>query len=124
MADHGIPQPKPVNDSAFARRVYLDIQGLLPAPDELASFLNDSGTDKREKLVSRLLADKRKYSEHWISFWNDLLRNDEGVSYYSETASRKSITPWLLKSLEENLPYDQFVRKLLNPVEPADPEAA
>ena len=63
-----------------------------------------------------------KYAEHWISFWNDLLRNEDGVTYFSETAGRKSITDWLLASLESNLPYDQFVTKLLNPSAPTDPE--
>ena len=64
-----------------------------------------------------LLADDQKYAEHWISFWNDLLRNEDGVTYFSETAGRKSITAWLLAALESNLPYDQFVAKLLNPTD-------
>ncbi len=72
--------------------------------------------------MERLLADNDKYAEHWISFWNDLLRNDEGVNYYSETASRKSISAWLLSSLESNVPYDQFVAKLINPADSADPD--
>src|SRR5262249_15572065 len=74
------------------------------------------------RLVDRLLADNTNYAQHWISFWNDLLRNDEGVNYYSETATRKSITPWLINALETNLPYDQFVSKLLNPTGPQDPD--
>ncbi|MCU1257415.1 MAG: hypothetical protein JWO80_300, partial [Bryobacterales bacterium] len=93
-----------------------------PTPGDLDAFIEDHSPEKRQELAERLLADKTKYSEHWISFWNDLLRNDEGVTYYSETASRKSITSWLLASLESNLPYDQFVAKLLNPVAPADPD--
>ena len=44
------------------------------------------------------------------------------MTYFSETAGRKSITQWLYSSLEANLPYDQFVTKLLNPVETTDPE--
>src|SRR5205807_7983859 len=67
-------------------------------------------------------ADDQKYAENWISFWNDLLRNDEGVNYYSETASRKSITAWLLASLKSNLPYNRFVSKLLDPASPRDPD--
>src|SRR6185437_15195694 len=106
----------------FARRAWLDIQGLLPAPEELRQFVHDRDPDKRRKLAERLLADNTQYAEHWISFWNDLLRNDEGISYYSETASRKSITPWLLASLKSNLPYNQFVEKLLNPTAPSDPD--
>jgi hypothetical protein len=121
LDQHGIPGPEPVSDTVFARRAYLDVWGLLPAPDELRSFLHDRNLRKREALVGKLLADNQKYAENWISFWNDLLRNDEGVSYYSETASRQSITDWLLGALKSNLPYDQFVTKLVNPASPGDP---
>ena len=111
-----------VSDALFARRVYLDVWGLLPTPAEMQAFVSDRTPGKREALVATLLADNRKYAEHWISFWNDLLRNEDGVTYFSESASRKSITDWLLASLESNLPYDQFVTKLLNPSATTDPE--
>ena len=97
---------------------YLDLWGLSPTPTQLAQFLNDTQPGKRDRLVDALLSDRRNYSEHWISFWNDLLRNDEGVVYHGE---RQTITTWLLKALENNLPYDQFVTALLNPEKPEDP---
>jgi hypothetical protein len=73
-------------------------------------------------MATMLLANNRNYAENWISYWNDLLRNDEGVTYHSETASRKSISDWLLNALESNMPYNRFVGELLNPVAPSDPE--
>jgi mono/diheme cytochrome c family protein len=112
---NGVTEPELVSDRVFARRVYLDIWGLLPSPKELRAFLKDRSPQKREKLVAKLLANPDNYAENWISFWNDLLRNDEGVNYHNETASRKSISTWLLTALQNNLPYDQFVYKLLNP---------
>lgn len=117
-----VAEAQVAGDAVFARRAYLDVWGLLPSPDQLHRFVEDSRPDKRELLVKSLLADDQKYAENWISFWDDLLRNDEGVNYYSETASRKSISTWLLASLKSNLSYDQFVSKLLNPVSPEDPE--
>jgi hypothetical protein len=122
LSRQGIEEPELVADAAFVRRVYLDLWGLLPPPDELRAFLADGSPQKREALVDRLLADDQRYAEHWMSFWNDLLRNEDGTTYFSETASRKSITDWLFSSLKSNLPYDQFVAKLLNPVTPQDPE--
>jgi hypothetical protein len=122
LTEQGVPEPELVGDAAFARRAYLDIWGLLPTPLELQAFVADSSPTKRSALVNRLLADNDKYAEHWISFWNDLLRNDEGVNYYSETESRKSITEWLLPALRSNTSYDAFVAKLLNPVQPQDPD--
>ena len=122
LTRHGVTEPALVSDAVFVRRAYLDIQGLLPAPGEARGFVDDRTSGKRERLVEKLLGDQRRYAENWISFWNDLLRNDEGVSYYSETASRKSITNWLLAALQANLPYDQIVSKLLNPAAPGDPD--
>lgn len=114
----GVPG-KPVSDPLYARRVYLDVWGLLPAPEQLRQFVRDGDPDKRARLVDQLLADKTAYAAHWISLWNDLLRNDEGVIYHGE---RKSITSWLRKALEENMPYDRFVATLLNPALKGDPE--
>ncbi len=122
LRDTGTSEPALVSDERFVRRAYLDLWGLLPTPGELRAFLDDRSPDKRSALVARLLADDARYAEHWISFWNDLLRNEDGVNYYSETDGRRTITPWLLPALYTNLPYDQFVSKLLNPQGPADPE--
>jgi hypothetical protein len=122
LAGRGVAEPPLVSDAAFARRVYLDVWGLLPTPAEMQAFLADAAPDKRTRLIETLLADGDKYAEHWISLWNDLLRNEDGVTYFSESASRKSITDWLLASLRTNLRYDRFVTKLLNPVAPTDPE--
>ena len=110
----GSPPPV-VNDAQFARRAHLDIQGLLPEPDALRAFVADRAADKRARLVATLLADRDRYAEHWMSFWNDLLRNEDGVSYFAEQDSRTSITPWLLRALRENQRYDAFVAALLNP---------
>ena len=117
-----VSQPALVSDAAFARRAYLDIWGLLPPAADLHAFVADPAPDKRDRLVARLLADEKKYAEHWISFWNDLLRNEDGQTYFSEQNGRKSITEWLMSSLIANRPYDQFVAKLLNPSQPGDPE--
>ena len=107
---------------SFARRAYLDVWGLLPTPDELQAFLADRTPDKRDALVTRLLADNQKYAEHWISFWNDLLRNDDGVTYFSETAGRKSITTGCCRRSTRTCPTTSSSAKLLNPQAPGDPD--
>jgi hypothetical protein len=105
---------KTVSDEVFARRAYLDVIGLLPPPEELNAFLKDRSDDKREKLVKRVLADNRNYAEHWLTFWNDMLRNDyKGTGYID--GGRKQITQWLYSSLLTNKPYDEFVAELVNP---------
>jgi hypothetical protein len=60
------------------------------------------------------LADDVAYAEHWLTFWNDLLRNDyTGTGFI--TGGRKQISAWLYRALAENKPYDQFARELIAP---------
>ncbi len=114
FATHRLAWPQPVDDATYARRVYLDTVGLLPTPAELDAFVADRAADKRERLVTRLLADNQRYAEHWLSFWNDLLRNDyKGTGYID--GGRRPITRWLYTALARNLPYDRFVAELVNP---------
>ena len=114
FAAHQFNPPALVNDRTFARRVYLDVIGLLPPPEELEKFVADRHRDKRSRLVERLLADNREYAEHWLTFWNDLLRNDyKGTGYID--GGRKQITTWLYSALLTNMPYNQFVAQLIDP---------
>jgi hypothetical protein len=111
---HKIAAPPPLDDATFARRAYLDLIGLLPAPGELDAFVKDASPEKRAALVRRLLDEKRAYTDHWLAFWNDLLRNEyKGTGYID--GGRKQITAWLYRSLLDNKPYDKFVRELINP---------
>ncbi len=114
LAQHKLPRPKPIDDGTFARRVYMDIIGLLPSPEELQGFLDDGAKDKREKLVQSLLSRNADYAEHWLTFWNDLLRNDyTGTGFI--TGGRKQISRWLYDALLTNKSYDQFARELIAP---------
>ncbi len=108
-------KPRPlVDDRAYARRIYLDTVGMLPTRDELSAFLIDTRLDKRADLARKLLADNTRYAEHWITFWNDMLRNDYAGTGYID-GGRTQITGWLFNALSTNLPYDKFVAELVNP---------
>ena len=103
-----------VDDRTFMRRVYLDIVGLLPPADSLDAFIKNNSSDKRESLVQALLGRRDDYAQHWLSFWNDALRNDySGTGYI--TGGRFDITKWLYNSLRDNKPYDAFVKELISP---------
>jgi hypothetical protein len=113
-AQHQMAAPVPVDDSTFVRRIYLDLIGVLPTPEEVDVFLADNAVDKRQRLIRKLLDDKRSFADHWLTFWNDLLRNDYAGTGYID-GGRKQITGWLYSSLLDNKPYDQFVRELIAP---------
>lgn len=103
-----------ITDDVFYRRASLDIVGLLPLTEELETFLANADPQKREKLVEALLLDKRAYTDHWLCFWNDLLRNEyKGTGYID--GGRKQITSWLYNSILTNKPYDQFAQELIKP---------
>lgn len=105
-----------VDDKTYLRRIYLDVTGLLPNPQELEGFRNDPRPEKRDIWLEELLSNSDDYATHWLSFWNDALRNDyTGTGYI--TNGRFNISDWLYTSLRDNKPYDQFVKELLNPTD-------
>jgi hypothetical protein len=114
LTSRGLPLPPRCDDRTFVRRASLDLVGLLPAPDRVEAFVADTDPEKRTRLVRDLLADDVAYADHWLTFWNDLLRNDyTGTGYI--TGGRRQITTWLHRSLAANVPFDRFVRELVAP---------
>ena len=109
---HGVAPGAIVSDRVFARRIHLDLVGLLPTPEALDAFERDTRPDKRVRLAEALLNDNRTYADHWMTFWNDALRNAyRGTGYID--GGRKQITGWLYRALYENKTYDRFVYELI-----------
>ena len=116
--EQGMSRPQQSDDRTFIRRVSLDLVGLLPDHARVETFVADSRPDKRAAIVRELLGTQHKlaYAEHWLSFWNDLLRNDyTGTGFI--TGGRRQITTWLHRSLVGNKPFDRFVRELIAPTD-------
>lgn len=98
-----------VDDRTFLRRASLDVIGLLPTWQEAQAFRGD-----RAGAVEALLARRDDYATHWLTFWNDALRNDYSGTGYID-GGRKQISKWLYAALRDGKPYDQFVRELIVP---------
>jgi hypothetical protein len=114
MLEHQQSRPLPVDDASFLRRVSLDLIGRLPTPDEMQTFLVDSRPDKRERMIDTLLDRSIDYADHWMTFFNDLLRNDySGTGFI--TGGRSQISGWLYDSLLNNKPFDEMARELIAP---------
>lgn len=108
-----------VDDRIYIRRVYLDIVGLLPPPEKVEAFVADARPDKRDLLAKELLAQNDNYAQHWMTFWNDALRNDyDGTGYI--TGGRFGISKWLYASLNDNKPYNWFVKELISPTKESE----
>ncbi len=118
LREHQVERPERIDDAAFLRRVHLDLIGLLPEPQVLKDFLADTAPNKRELVVRRLLDDRIAYADHWLTFFNDLLRNDySGTGFI--TGGRQQVSTWLYTALLANMPFDEFARELIAPPSPA-----
>ena len=102
------PSPR-CSDEVFLRRAALDIAGRLPDEATTRTFLADPGADKRARLVDELLRDPN-LPETWAGKWADLLRPNP------DRAGVKSVfvfDQWLRACFRDNLPMDEFARRLL-----------
>ncbi|MEM7014708.1 MAG: DUF1549 domain-containing protein, partial [Verrucomicrobiota bacterium] len=114
LAANDVERPQPLEDAAFLRRLHLDTIGLLPDAGDLDWFVGKNDPNKRVKAIEAALSDNIGYADHWLTFWNDLLRNDyTGTGFI--TGGRFQITSWLYAALLENKPFDEFTRELIAP---------
>ncbi len=98
------------SDEVFIRRVYLDIVGLLPTPEEYERFMNNPDPKKRDKLVDELLG-RKEFVEIWVMKWAELLqiKSSQQVSYKAMLLYYN----WLQERIGNNVPIDQMVQELL-----------
>jgi hypothetical protein len=96
-------------DSEFIRRAYLDALGVLPTAEEARVFVVDQSSDKRARLIDRLL-ERPEFAEHWALKWSDLLKNEEKVV---DPTGVKLFHEWIRDSFAANKPLDRFVRELI-----------
>ena len=105
------------DDATFARRVYLDLIGVIPSLVELNHFLVDASPQKRAKLIDQLLARRNDYATHWLPFWEDALAS-QTVLDQGGVPTRGNYRPWILASFAANKPYDVLVAELIDPSMP------
>jgi len=98
-------------DLEFIRRVYLDLTGLPPAPEQVRAFVDDAADSrwKREQLIDQLIASD-DFTDHWANKWCDLLQVN---SKYLGGEGAKLFRDWVRDQVARNVPYDQFVKSIL-----------
>ncbi len=110
--EKGLKPAGPADKATLLRRVYLDLIGIPPTPAEQAAFLADTAPDTYEKVVDRLLASEEygvRYARHWLDVLryadvDDTMAAASGIHYWRD---------WMITALNEDLPYDKFVRAQL-----------
>jgi hypothetical protein len=106
------PSPE-ANAATLLRRLYFDLTGLPPTPEQVQAFLHDPSADAYEKVVDELLASPR-FGERMASYWLDLARYADTVGYHGD--QEHHISPYrdyVIHAFNENMPFDQFTREQL-----------
>jgi hypothetical protein len=97
----------------LVRRLYIDLTGLPPAPDDVDAFRADSSPLAYERLVDRLLASPH-YGERMAVYWLDLVRYADTVGYHGDQEHHISAyRDYVIDAFNKNLPFDQFTREQL-----------
>ncbi len=95
---------------ALIRRLTFDLTGLPPSPEQVRSFVADQRPDAYERLVDRLL-DTPAYGERWAQHWLDLAHyaDSNGFELDAERPDAWRYRDWVVKALNDDLPFDRFV---------------
>ncbi len=102
--------PSPEADRyTLIRRVYLDVLGLPPSPEEIEAFVNDPRPDAYERMVDRALASPH-YGERWGRHWLDLARYADSDGYEKDRPRPWAwrYREWVIRALNADMPFDQF----------------
>jgi hypothetical protein len=122
----GLALNRPADRLRLLRRVTFDLTGLPPTVEEQEAFLRDRSPDAYEKVVARLLGSPR-FGERWAQHWLDLVRYADSDGFKEDAVRPDAFRfrDWVIRALNNNLPYDRFVRRQLagDELEPGNPDA-
>jgi hypothetical protein len=109
------PAPK-TTDWEFIRRATLDLTGRIPTSDRVLSFVADTASDKRSKLVDELMA-KPEFVDKWTMYFGDLFQNTiqkPSTAVNRQAGGRNAFYAWIKDAVAKNKPYNQMARELIS----------
>ncbi len=116
QAAKGVRSLNSSTDATWLRRVTFDLSGLPPSADDLQCFVEDRTSNKRQRIIDRLLS-QSTYGERWGRHWMDIWRYSDWDGYKNELrTSQRHIwhwRDWIIESLNANKPYDQMIVEML-----------
>ncbi|MBX3277333.1 MAG: DUF1553 domain-containing protein [Acidobacteria bacterium] len=126
LEDAGLSPAPPAEPRVLLRRVYFDLTGLPPSPEEMAEFLRDPSDAAYTRVVEKLLASPH-YGERWGRHWLDLARyaDSGGYEFDYDRPHAWRYRDWVIQSFNADMPYDRFIREQLagDELNPNDPQA-
>lgn len=114
LAEHKLAPAAAADRRTLARRLYYDLLGLPPSPEQVKSFVSDERPDAYERLVDELLASPR-YGEHMARLWLDVVRYSDSNGFdWDEFRPRVWLfRDYVIRSFNADKPYDQFITEQL-----------
>ncbi|HUQ68113.1 MAG TPA: PSD1 and planctomycete cytochrome C domain-containing protein, partial [Planctomycetaceae bacterium] len=113
LDDAGLPPNAPATPRTLLRRLSFVLAGLPPSSDAVEEFERDPTAQHYQAQVDRLLASPQ-FGERWARFWLDLVRYvDETPDYLASAKHAWRYRDWVVRALNDDLPYDEFVRRQL-----------
>ncbi|HEX2749751.1 MAG TPA: DUF1549 and DUF1553 domain-containing protein [Verrucomicrobiales bacterium] len=107
--------PAPEADRhALGRRLYFDLTGLPPSPEDIDAFVKDTAADAVDRLADRLIASPA-FGEHWARWWMDLVRYSDSNGYDWDEFRPQAwrYRDYIVRSLKADKPLDRFLREQL-----------
>jgi hypothetical protein len=110
----GVVPSDPAGREVLLRRATFALTGLAPTTGEREAFLNDPTPDAYPKLIDRLL-DSDRYGERWGRHWLDVVRYAESGGYEFDgfRPGAHHYRDWVIRALNDDMPYDEFIRMQL-----------
>ncbi|WP_425613930.1 PSD1 and planctomycete cytochrome C domain-containing protein [Anatilimnocola sp. NA78] len=114
LAQQKLTPNGPASKAKLLRRAYFDLIGLPPTPEQIDAFAKDESPQAFEKVIDELLASQH-YGEKWARHWLDVARYAESGGYEFDgfRGGAYHYRDWVIRALNEDLPYNQFVRQQL-----------
>ncbi|MCI0703681.1 MAG: PSD1 and planctomycete cytochrome C domain-containing protein [Planctomycetia bacterium] len=108
LEKEGVAPSKEADRITLIRRLYFDLTGLPPKPEDVRAFVNDKDPKAYEKLVEKLLASLR-YGERMAVWWLDLVRYADSIGYHSDNPMNVWLyRDYVIRAFNQNMPFDQF----------------
>ncbi|MCB1227637.1 MAG: DUF1549 domain-containing protein, partial [Verrucomicrobiales bacterium] len=103
------------SDEEFVRRLYLDVIGLYPKPEDIRQFIADKNPDKRTALVDALLQ-RKEFTDVWVMKWAELLQIRSGLRQNQVPFYKNALLyyNWLSERIAKNMPINEIVREMLS----------
>jgi len=114
LTENGLQRSPQADRRTLIRRLYLDLHGMLPTPEEVEAFVNDPTPNAWENLITGMLASPR-YGERWARHWLDVIHfaDSHGCEHDVKRPNAWPFRDYVIERLNADVPWGRFIREQL-----------